>query len=135
MDKWYVKLGGQEIETLNIFGRVSDGDFGGRSSKAVKLAKQDGTDYAALFANNVEWSIVHRYTEEQPVVSAAGEIQYNADGSVQTETQTFQEEWDNSDYCVAGPITDNRDGTLTVKMGKKTASDVLAELEAAYDEN
>lgn len=34
-------------------------------------------------------------------------------------TETVQE-WDNSDYCVAGPITDHRDGTLTVKMGKYT---------------
>ena len=25
------------------------------------------------------------------------------------------------------------DGTITAKMGKKTASDLLAELEAAYD--
>lgn len=30
------------------------------------------------------------------------------------------QEWDNADYCVAGPITDHRDGTLTVKMGKYT---------------
>ncbi|MFR5761081.1 MAG: hypothetical protein ACLUFI_05335 [Oscillospiraceae bacterium] len=34
-------------------------------------------------------------------------------------TETVQE-WDNADYCVAGPITDHRDGTLTVKMGKYT---------------
>ena len=45
------------------------------------------------------------------------------------------QEWDNADYCVAGPITDNRDGTITAKMGKKTDSDILAELEAAYDGN
>ena len=31
-----------------------------------------------------------------------------------------EQEWDNADYCVAGPITDHRDGTLTVKMGKYT---------------
>ena len=42
---------------------------------------------------------------------------------------------DNSVYCLAGPITDNRDGTITAKMGQKTASDVLAELEATYDGN
>ena len=34
-------------------------------------------------------------------------------------TETVQE-WDNAGYCVAGPITDHRDGTLTVKMGKYT---------------
>ena len=52
---------------------------------------------------------------------------------VRPETTEQVQEWDNSDYCVAGPITDNRDGTITAKMGKKTASDLLAELEAAYD--
>lgn len=133
MDKQYVKIGGQEIEALNIFGRVSDTDFDGRSSKSITLT-MDYAQAAALFVDGLEWSIIQRQSEEQPVVNSAGEIQYNADGSVQTETQIIEQEWDNSDYCVAGPITDNRDGTLTCKMGKKTASDMLAELEAIYDE-
>ena len=30
-------------------------------------------------------------------------------------------EFDNSDFCVAGDVTDHRDGTVTVKMGKLTA--------------
>ena len=39
---------------------------------------------------------------------------------------------DCSDYCVAGPITDNRDGTLTVKMGQYTQLEkALQELEEA----
>ena len=61
-------------------------------------------------------------------------------GETTTETQTF----DNSDYSVAGSITDNRDGTVTVMMGRHTeleiaqdardeAESALAELEAAYD--
>ncbi|MBR2319516.1 MAG: hypothetical protein IKA50_01855 [Clostridia bacterium] len=33
---------------------------------------------------------------------------------------------DMSEYCVAGSITDNRDGTCTVKMGKLTDGEVLA---------
>ena len=37
------------------------------------------------------------------------------------------QEWDNSDYCVAGPITDNRDGTITAKMGKKTELELARE--------
>ena len=41
------------------------------------------------------------------------------DGTDGGGTETVQE-WDNADYCVAGPITDHRDGTLTVKMGKYT---------------
>ena len=35
------------------------------------------------------------------------------------------EVYDNSDYSVAGPITDNRGGTGTIKMGKPTADELL----------
>lgn len=133
MDKYYVAIGGKEIETINIFGRVKDADFADRASKAIKFAKREDLDPYALFVDSAEWKIIHRQIEEQPIINDAGEIQYNADGTVKTEEQILSEEWDNSDYCVAGTITDNRDGTVTCKMGKKTASDVLAELEAAYD--
>lgn len=37
------------------------------------------------------------------------------------------EDYDQSDYCLAGPITDNRDGTVTVVMGKKTELEELRE--------
>lgn len=36
--------------------------------------------------------------------------------------------YDNSDYCVAGDITDHRDGTVTVKMGRLTALEETLEL-------
>ena len=36
---------------------------------------------------------------------------------------------DCSEYVVAGPITDNRDGTVTVLMGAKTKNEKLAEQE------
>ena len=42
------------------------------------------------------------------------------------------QEQDCSDYCVAGPITDNRDGTLSIKMGSYTQLEqALRELEEA----
>jgi hypothetical protein len=43
------------------------------------------------------------------------------------EHETQETEFDNSDYCLAGDITDHRDGRITVKMGK------LTELEEAYE--
>lgn len=36
-------------------------------------------------------------------------------------------EWDNSAYSLSGDITDHRDGTVTIKMGKPT------DLEDAYE--
>lgn len=108
----------------SIAGRMADRDWGGRESKAVTLTM---THAAAvqLFVDGLAWSIVQRDTV--PV--------YGTDGNPTGETEEQVQEWDNADYCVAGPITDNRDGTCTCKMGKKTASDVLAELEATYDGN
>ena len=108
----------------SIAGKVTDRDWDNRESKAVTLTATY-EQAAQLFVDGLVWSIVQRDTV--PV--------YNKSGQPTGETQEFMQEWDNSDFCVAGPITDNRDGTCTCKMGKKTASDVLAELEATYDGN
>lgn len=119
----YFKTNGTEYPA-SIAGRMADRDWGGRKSKAITLTM---THAAAvqLFVDGLAWSIVQRDTV--PV--------YDTDGNPTGKTTEQVQEWDNADYCVAGPITDNRDGTCTCKMGKKTASDVLAELEAAYDGN
>lgn len=106
----------------SIAGKVADRDWGNRASKAVTLEMSHAAA-AQLFVDGLVWSIVQRDTV--PV--------YGTDGNPTGKTTEQVQEWDNSDYCVAGPITDNRDGTCTCKMGKKTASDLLAELEAAYD--
>lgn len=92
-----------------ISGRLIDRDWDGRASKSITLTM---THAAAvqLFTDGLVWSIVQRDTV--PV--------YDADGNPTGETEEQVQEWDNSDYCVAGPITDNRDGTLVVKMGKYT---------------
>lgn len=108
----------------SIAGKVTDRDWGGRESKAVTLEMTHAAA-AQLFVDGLSWSIVQRDTV--PV--------YDTDGTPTGATEEQVQEWDNSDYAVAGPITDNRDGTVTAKMGKKTASDVLAELEATYDGN
>lgn len=107
-----------------ISGRLIDRDWDGRASKSITLTMTHAAA-AQLFTDGLVWSIVQRDTV--PVCDAEG----NPTG----ETTEQVQEWDNSDYCVAGPITDNRDGTITAKMGRKTDSDILAELEAAYDGN
>lgn len=106
----------------SIAGKVIDRDWGGRESKAVTLTMTHAAA-AQLFVDGLSWSIVQRDTV--PI--------YDTDGNPTGATEEQVQEWDNADYAVAGPITDNRDGTITAKMGKKTASDLLAELEAAYD--
>jgi hypothetical protein len=71
-----------------IHGYMRDKDWDNRESKAITLA-MTYSEAMGLFVDNVKWSIIH------------------SDG-----------ETDNSEYCVAGSITDHRDGTVTVKMGK-----------------
>ena len=103
----------------SIAGKVTDRDWGGRESKAVTL---EMTHAAAvqLFVDGLSWSIVQRDTV--PV--------YGTDGKPTGATEEQVQEWDNADYCVAGPITDNRDGTITAKMGKKTEVELLRETSA-----
>lgn len=108
----------------HISGKLIDRDWDGRASKSITLTMTHA-QAAQLFTDGLSWSIVQRDTV--PV--------YDADGNPTGETEEQTQEWDNSDFCVAGSITDHRDGTVTVRMGKKTASDILAELEAAYDGN
>ena len=103
----------------SIAGKITDRDWGGRESKAVTL---EMTHAAAvqLFVDGLSWSIVQRDTV--PV--------YDTDGNPTGATEEQVQEWDNSDYCVAGPIMDNRDGTITAKMGKKTEVELLRETSA-----
>lgn len=103
----------------SIAGKVTDRDWGGRGSKAVTL---EMTHAAAvqLFVDGLSWSIVQRDTV--PV--------YDTDGKPTGETEEQVQEWDNADYCVAGSIADNRDGTITAKMGKKTEVELLRETSA-----
>ena len=103
----------------SIAGKVSDRDWGGRKSKAVTL-EMPYSQAAQLFVDGLVWSIVQRDTV--PV--------YGEDGQPTGEMTEQVQEWDNSDFCVAGPITDNRDGTCTCKMGKKTEVELLRETSA-----
>jgi hypothetical protein len=72
---------------------------------------------AGLFVDGVAWSIVYREKTMVPSAEDANTL----------EEQETTEVYDNSDYCVAGTITDNRDGSLTVLMGKKTEVELLQE--------
>lgn len=100
----------------SIAGKVTDRDWGGRESKAVTLEMTHAAA-AQLFVDGLVWSIVQRDTV--PV--------YGEDGNPTGETEEQVQEWDNSDYCVAGSIADNRDGTCTCKMGKKTEAELMQE--------
>lgn len=77
-----------------IYGHVRDRDWDGRESKVIVLALTI-QEALDLFTDNVQWSIVYG-------------------------TQTIPQD----EFIIAGPITDNRNGTVSVRMGKATATEV-----------
>lgn len=115
----YIKINGTQYPA-EINGILKDRAWDDRASKSITL-EMDYATANSLFVDGAAWSIV--YQAESAVDRETGE-----------EVIPEPEEYDNSEYSVAGAITDNRDGTITVKMGKQTAAEMLAELEAAYDE-
>lgn len=101
----YLRIG-QVLYPASFSGKVNDNEWDNRMSKAITLDMTHATA-DELFVDGLEWSIVEDIpTEEDP---------------------QHREEWDNSDYSVAGDIIDHRDGSITVKMGKPT------DLEEAYE--
>ena len=122
----YVKINGTTYPAV-INGNHIDREWNDRESKTITL-EMAYADAIALFVDGLAWSILMDVEKEQE------------DGSI----VTVQEEYDNSDYSMAGSITDNRDGTLAVKMGKPTQIETLesqitgtiteAELNNAYTE-
>ena len=111
----YVKIGRTEYPA-EINGKLGDREWNGRDSKAITLT-MGYSEAVALFVNGVAWSIVQR--ESVPVL--------DENGQPTGETTEQVSEFDNSDYSVAGSITDNRDGTVTCMMGKKTDLEILQE--------
>lgn len=122
----YIKIN-ETLYPATISGRVQDKDWDNRESKSITL-EMDHPTAAALFVDGLAWSIVQR--EEVPVyeVDEQDEFVLDENGNpVQIGTEMQDTEFDNSAYNLAGDITDHRDGTITVKMGK------LTDLEQAYE--
>lgn len=77
-----------------IYGHVRDRDWDNRESKVIILSLTI-EEALALFTDGVQWSIVYG-------------------------TQVIPQD----EFIIAGPITDNRNGTVSVRMGKPTAAEV-----------
>lgn len=114
----YVKIN-EKLYPAEISGRKSDTAWDNRDSKAITL-EMDYETASKLFVDGLAWSIV----QETPI-----QVQTeDSEGNVTVETKMEVEEFDNSDYDVAGDIVDHRNGTITAKMGKITDGEALAEL-------
>lgn len=115
----YVKINGTEYQAT-VNGKLVDRDWDNRDSKAITL-EMDYTTAIVLFVDNLAWSIVQRDTYPE----------YDENNQPTGKTVEQVQEFDNADYCIAGPVTDNRNGTITAKMGRKTELEI--EHEARMD--
>ena len=123
----YIKVNNTEYPAT-VNGDRADRSWDGRDTKTVTLTMTHA-EVAALLPDNTPWSIVQRDTVPK----------YDSDGQPMGETEEVVNEYDNSEYSLSGAITDHRDGTVSIKMGKPTEAETLraqlAEIEEAYDAN
>lgn len=110
----YIKVNNTEYPA-EINGNPKDRSWGERDTKTITLTTT-AAEAAALLPDNTPWSIVLRETVNK----------LDNDGNPTGETEEVVNEWDNSAYSLSGAITDHRDGTVSIKMGKPTESELSA---------
>jgi hypothetical protein len=107
----YIKVNNTEYPA-EINGNPKDRSWGERDTKTITLT-MTAAEVAALLPDNTPWSIVLRETVAK----------LDNDGNPTGETKEVINEWDNSMYSLSGAITDHRDGTVSIKMGKPTETE------------
>lgn len=107
----YIKVNNTEYPA-EINGNPKDRSWGERDTKTITLT-MTAAEVAALLPDNTPWSIVQRETVDK----------LDNDGNPTGETEEVVNEWDNSEYSLSGAITDHRDGTVSIKMGKPTETE------------
>lgn len=110
----YIKVNNTEYPAT-VNGDRADRTWDGRDTKTITLTMTHA-EVAALLPDNTPWSIVQKKTV--PV--------YDPDTGAQTGTIVEENKYDNSEYSIAGDITDHRNGTVSIKMGKPTESELSA---------
>lgn len=107
----YIKVNNTEYPA-EINGNPKDRSWGERDTKTVTLTMSHA-EVAALLPDNTPWSIVQR-----DMVDVLDE-----QGQPTGETKEVVNEYDNSDYSLSGDLTDHRNGTVSIKMGKPTETE------------
>ena len=108
----YIKINNTEYPA-EISGNSADTTWDRRWTKSIRLS-MSANEIAALLPNNTPWSIVQR--DMMDVLDEQGQPT--------GETKEVVNEYDNSEYSLAGDITDHRNGTVSIKMGKPTESEL-----------
>ena len=110
----FLKANGKEYPAKFI-SKYQDLNWDKRETQTIYLTMTHD-EAAALLPDNTPWSIVQRETVDV----------LDEQGKPTGETKEVVNEYDNSEYSLAGDITDHRDGTVSVKMGKPTEAEASA---------
>ena len=110
----YIKVNNTEYPAT-VNGNLADRNWNGRDTKTIYLT-MPYAQAAALLPSGTPWSIVMRETQDV----------LDEQGQPTGQTEEVVNEYDNSAYSLAGEITDYRDGTVSIKMGKPTESELSA---------
>ena len=111
----YIKVNNTEYPAT-VKGERTDRSWDNRDTKTIYLTMTHD-EAATLLPSGTPWSIVQR--DAQDVLDEQGQPT--------GETKEVVNEYDNSEYSIAGEITDYRDGTVSIKMGKPTETETLRE--------
>ena len=121
----YIKVN-NTLYPATIDGKIADYEWNRRDTKSITLT-MTYAEVLALLPDNTPWSIVQKDVVQK--YDENGKLLVDADGNPVTEE--FTTEFDNSEYTMSGVIRDNRNGTVTIKMGKLTEIEsILSELES-----
>lgn len=104
----FIKVNGQEHPAACIY-NYKDRNWDMRETQTVHLT-MPYAQAAALLPSGTPWSIVQRETRDA----------LDENGMLAGQTEEVVTEEDMSAYSLAGDITDHRDGTVSIKMGKPT---------------
>ncbi len=131
----YIKVN-NTLYPAEIDGRIGDYEWDRRDTKSITL-NMTYAEVLALLPDNTAWSIVQKDTVQK--IGEDGQPMVDDSGNPVTEEVTS--EFDNSEYSMSGVIRDNRDGTVTIKMGKPTEIEIVtintisaSDLDNAYRE-
>lgn len=126
----YIKVN-NTLYPATIDGRIADYEWDRRDTKSITL-NMTYVEVLALLPDNTAWAIVQKDTVQK--IGEDGQPMVDTSGNPVTEEVTT--EFDNSEYSMSGVIRDNRDGTVTIKMGKPTEiENILSELESEAGTN
>lgn len=116
MTQTCIRINDIDYPTIEITGKMQDSEWDNRQTKTIRFEHMTYNDVVNLLPDNVQWYIVSKWDEEI----------WNEQSVEPIQIIPHEDIFDNSDFCLTGPITDYRDGSISIKMGK------LTDLEEAY---